>query len=75
MYPSDNRMKGRKERDFFLFIFMTQARSLPPLFFTNRQMCSAKGNGLSDRRNRQKKKERNQEKKEKKNTPRPIKPI
>ena len=48
---------------------MTQARSLPPLFFTNRQMCSAKGNGLSDRRNRQKKKERNQEKKEKYSAP------
>ena len=48
-------MKGRNERDFFIYFYDA--------------MCSAKGNGLSDRRNRQKKKERNQEKKEKYSAP------
>lgn len=52
---------------------MMQARSLPPRFFffsffTNRQMCSAKGNGLSDCRNRHSKKPGKEKKKE---TPRP----
>ena len=32
MYPSDNRMKGRNERDFFIYFYDA--------------MCSAKGNGL-----------------------------
>jgi hypothetical protein len=64
-------MKERK-RYVVIFIFMMQARSLPPRFFfsffTNRQMCSAKGNGLSDCRNRNSKKPGKEKKKE---TPRP----
>ena len=63
MYPSDNRMKGRNERDFFIYFYDA--------------MCSAKGNGLDWIRQTEstEKSTTKPGKKEKEITPRPIKPI
>jgi len=54
MYRSDNRWKKEKVCIYF-YDACTVVAAAFSFFFTNRQMCSAKGNGLSDCRNRQKK--------------------
>lgn len=76
MYRSDNRWKKEKVCGYIYFYDAgtVVAAAVFFSFFTNRQMCSAKGNGLSDCRNRHSKKKK-QEKRRKKRDPASIKEI